>query len=294
MSVSFSSPILLKAFPRSGGTLFITLLDAHPEIAMSYEIYESNLSDSDTIPLNPSFSLDMLSRDIHGDDIDRVKSVSEPHFRTFLFRAIRAGLCVDDICSVLDAFVSSGKSFSSSPERLVFIDLLMQAKSQQLKKALWGGKTQSDLLVLQDLHSDPVFFIMRRDFRDVYASMILKGNFKYSPSEAATLWVNNFRQFREFASFSSAKTMEIVYEDLALNPEIVLKDVCDLIGVQFSEAMLSFHTKNMALFRNPFGHLSCDQLKAGINSSSIGKWKSILNPAQIAEIEEICGDLIDF
>lgn len=37
------SPIFVRGYSRSGGTLMVTILDAHPDIAMSYELYPNLL-----------------------------------------------------------------------------------------------------------------------------------------------------------------------------------------------------------------------------------------------------------
>jgi len=36
-----NTPILVRAMSRSGGTMLVTALDAHPDISMSYEFYPS-------------------------------------------------------------------------------------------------------------------------------------------------------------------------------------------------------------------------------------------------------------
>ena len=41
-------PIFIRGLSRSGGTLMVTLLDAHPDIAMSYELYPQMLEEDIT------------------------------------------------------------------------------------------------------------------------------------------------------------------------------------------------------------------------------------------------------
>ena len=43
MVQTIKDPIFVKGISRSGGTLLVTLLDAHPDIAMQYEMYPENL-----------------------------------------------------------------------------------------------------------------------------------------------------------------------------------------------------------------------------------------------------------
>jgi len=42
--MSENNPIFIRGYSRSGGTLMVTILDAHPEIAMSYELYPNLLA----------------------------------------------------------------------------------------------------------------------------------------------------------------------------------------------------------------------------------------------------------
>jgi hypothetical protein len=287
-----SGPVYLKASPRSGGTLFITLLDAHPEIATSYEIYEQGLMGDNGIPLSVQETLCWLEGSKHdmAEDSQWIKRLPDVSLRTFLFRARRGGLCVDEIIDELNA-LNGDASFGSNGIRLKFIDALMQRKMKKMGKKLWGGKTQADLYKLHDRHPDGCFFIMVRDVRDVYASMCNRGSFGFAPKQAAELWKKQILDFRKFVSERRPNAMEVRYEKLATEPESVLKKVCQLIGVDYSLEMLSFHQKEMTLFKNPHGHLSSKQLQEGLNQQSIGRWKTDLKTSDVDEIMTVAGDL---
>jgi len=289
-----SGPVYLKAIPRSGGTLFITLLDAHPEIATSYEIYEKGLTGDNGKPLSIQSILDCLEdfRRDAADDSQWIKRLPDASLRSFLFRARRGGLCVDEVIEELTA-LGSNASFNSNGNRLDFIDALMQRKMRKMGKKLWGGKTQTDLSVLHDRHPDACFFIMVRDIRDVYASMSNRGSFSYTPKQAAELWKERILDFRKFVSERQPKAMEVCYEKLATEPESVLAKACQLIGVRYSSEMLSFHQKEMTLFKNPHGHLSSQQLQQGLNRQSIGRWKNDLKAGEVDSIMAVAGDLIN-
>ncbi len=49
-------------------------------------------------------------------------------------------------------------------------------------------------------------------------------------------------------------------------PEQVLREVCEQVGVDYSPLMLSYHEQDMSLFRNPYGHLSHDQIARVLNA----------------------------
>jgi hypothetical protein len=287
-------PIFLRAIPRSGGTLLATLFDAHQDIAMSYEIYENYLSDKHGNPLEPQQILGWFEHIVSNskDDVQWIKQLPDNNLRVFLFRARRGGLSVIEILEILKNFVGTGNSFETSAGRLYFIEALMQKKAQNYGKSVWGGKTQADLYKLHDRHPDACFFIMRRDPRDMYASMKNKGSFRYTATEAATLWKERILEFRKFVRRRNPKAMEICYEELVTRPVAVLTEICRLTDVEYNPAMLDYHKQNLTLFQNPHGHLSNDQLQKGLNTQSIDRWKRDLNSDEVESVIAVARDLI--
>ena len=287
-------PVFIKAIPRSGGTLFTTLLDAHTEIAMSYEIYEENLFGEGGIPLKVEKTLNWLENEMPdmNDDLQWIKQLPDNNLRVFLYRARRGGLEMAEIMDILKSIEDKDTAFETSTGRLSFIEALMQKKAQKQGKTIWGGKTQADLYELHDRHPDACFFIMNRDVRDMFSSMQNRGSFTYTARQAAELWRERILEFRRFAARRNPKAMEIDYEDLARDPGTVLTEACRLIGTKYDPGMLGFHNQNMTLFKNPHGHLSNEQLKQGLNTSSIGRWKTDLSAEDADAIMAIAGDFI--
>ena len=290
-----SGPVFLRAIPRSGGTLLVTMLDAHPEIAMSYEIYEENLFSEKKRPLlvdKVIFWFEQAGKKI-SQDVHWINELPDNNLRVFLFRARRGGLSVAEILDILKNFSDSGGSFETSDGRLNFIDALMRKKMEKAGKTIWGGKSQAELYELHARHPDACFFIMVRDIRDVFASMLNNGSFTYTAQEAAKLWKQRILDFREFVTCCKPKALEICYEELAKKPESVLQKVCRLIEVEYNPCILGYHEQNMTLFQNPHGHLSSEQLKKGLNTQSIERWKKDLRTDDLKSIMIVAGELID-
>ena len=122
--------------------------------------------------------------------------------------------------------------------------------------------------------------------------MCYTGNFKYTPQEAAALWKHRILDFRGFVLRNKASAMEISYDRLVHDPENVLRCVCQLVGVDYVPEMLVYHKKSMTLFQNPHGHLSFRQLKEGLNTKSVGRWKSDLRNKDVKIIMDIAGELM--
>lgn len=288
-------PVFLRPVGRSGGTLFVTMLDAHPEIAMSYEIYEDRLIKTNGSPMIASEIVDELnnSRPTDGDQDTWIKSLKDKNLQVFMWRARRAGLDVQHILEQVGLLNDENRKLDTLDGRLELIEKLMICKMQLLGKTIWGGKAAVDPRALHKRNPKAKFFIMVRDGRDILASRLNTGNFQTDPSAVAKEWVSMVSDFRDFALVPGVNATEISYEKLVYQPEQVLAEVCEIIGVEYSPKMLSFHEQDMALFRNPYGHLSHQQIAKGLNANTIGRWKRGLTAKQVDEFCEVAGDLLE-
>lgn len=288
-------PVFLHPVGRSGGTLFVTMLDAHPQIAMSYEIYEDRLIDANGSPMDAGEIVNQIEncRPADGDQDLWIKALADNNLQVFIWRARRAGLDVQQVLEQVRLFNDENKKLDTLDGRLELIEMLMINKMQLLGKKIWGGKAAVDPRALHIRNPQAKFFIMIRDGRDILASRLNTGNFDTDPTAVATEWVTMINNFRSFASDEGVIATEISYENLVHQPQQVLTKVCEIIGVEYSSKMLSFHEQEMSLFRNPYGHLSYKQIAKGLNSNTIGRWKRDLTTKQVDEFCLVAGDLLD-
>ena len=210
-----------------------------------------------------------------------------------MWRARRAGLDVDEVLAQFHEFAEAGKTFQTLDGRLELIERLMIYKMTKLGKKVWGGKAAVDPRSLHKRHPDASFFIMVRDGRDILASRLNTGDFETDPRMVADEWVGMLDNFHAFTSQSNVRAMEVRYERLVHEPEQVLREVCEQIGVDYSPLMLSYHEQDMSLFRNPYGHLSHTQIARGLNAETIGRWRRDLSTDQVDAFCEVAGDLLD-
>ncbi len=285
-------PIFLRPAGRTGGTLFVTMLDAHPALAMSYEIYEDRLVDDAGAPFDPARAAAMIRAAKDRDPVVWVRDVMDRNLRTFVARARRADVEVSELLEELGAFAREGGRLDTLDGRLDFIDRLMIFRMRKAGKQFWGGKAFAGLEALHRRHHGAVFFSMVRDGRDVLASRLLTGNFRTDAARCAADWRSRILEFREFMERGGARAMEVRYERLVQDPEGVLREACGLIGVAYDPVMLRFQEQDLALFRNPHGHLSHRQLREGLNDRSIGRWRSDLSRDDVAVFEAACSDLL--
>jgi hypothetical protein len=261
---------------------------------MSYEIYEKVLVRDSGEPMQLNWLLQVIEHSGRNelDEIKRIKILPDKNLQTFLFRARRGGLDLKEIIREIQEYSRDDGEIETSDGRFSFIKRLMAVKARKEGKTIYGGKIDIDPYVLHRHHPQAIFFIMIRDIRDVYASMCNTGSFKYSAEEAASLWKKRILEFREFANRDNVKAMEICYEKLVWDPKTTLKRVCQFVGVDYSQEMLSYHKKEMTLFQNPHGHLSYAQLKKGLNTESVGRWKRDLNVRDVESLLRITGDSV--
>jgi hypothetical protein len=287
-------PVFLTPMGRTGGTLLVTMLDAHPDLAMSYEIYEDRLLDEQGRPLSPRWIIDGFerARDAAADPASWIKAVEGTNIQVFFYRARRAGLEVDVILEEIRALAEAGGTLETLDGRLDLIERLMDRKMRQVGKRAWGGKAKVDPRALHRRHPDASFLAMVRDGRDVLASMMHTGDFDTEPEKVAADWVRHLEDFRAFCAEQGVRGLLVSYERLVREPEPVLREVCSFIGVPYAAEMLAYHERDMPLFRNPHGHLSYRQIARGLNAESIGRWRRDLTESQVESFARVAGPLL--
>ncbi len=270
--------------PRTGGTLLASMLNAHSQISFCYEIFPELLVDNQGVPFVADdliARLDALS-DLAPETV--IKELKRDNFRVFAARARRSGLEPADLRMVLSGF--KGITFSTDNVRLSFVEALMRFQGNKDATPIVGAKMKaaSDLLISR--HPEATFLMVVRDGRDVFASRRTKGNFSKTPQETAKDWIEGLEHFRTSYLNHAAKAHFVKYENLVANPKEELSKVTDLMGLDFENEMIRFEQSQQKIFLSAHGHLSAEQLKAGLNNDSVGKWSAILSSEDVAQFEE--------
>lgn len=287
-----NGPIFIHPSARTGGTLLNTMLDAHPLIAMSYEIYEELLLDDKGIPYSIESVTSLIKQAEHENDDIWIRNVTERNLKVFIARARRGNIYVSEFLAQIKIFAGKGGHFDDLHGRLDFIDQLMQYRMVKKDKQFWGGKARVNPYLLYERHPLAKIFSMVRDGRDVLASRLNVGKFKTDVFQYSKEWRQEILTFRQFRKQSNAHALEIHYETLVRKPVGIINMICEFIGVPFSEDMITFHEREPDLFKHPHGHLSYTQLTAGLNSNSVGRWKTDLSVEQVRIFEEHNSDLL--
>lgn len=277
-------PIFVRGLSRSGGTLMCTVLDAHPDISMSYELYPNLLELDEPVDLRAlaaKYRKCWINRDI-------IRVSPNKRFGTFVVRCERSGLSAVDVAGFLEKLVEEGQDLTSLEGRLRLIEMCGLEKMNRDGKSRWGMKCNNAFEEYLTRWPNACFLGMLRDGRDVLASQLNTGDFKKTPAEVADGWVKTQRRFAALVEDPAVNAYTVRYERLTQEPEAELRAVCEAIRVPFSETMLRHNESELTIFKA--SHLSRDRVVRSIDTTMIGRWKRDLSAQQLEEFVQNVGE----
>ena len=282
----------------------VTILDAHPDIAMSYELYPQLLScicgdkkswlsnflkifnKSTNITMNGFLKI-LKSAD---NSKAAAKKITDKQLRRFVLVCLRGGIDNKTLVTLIRSYLNSGHGFTDTSSCLKFIERCCIEKMNRTGKSIWGMKCTNEFNEYLKLWPDAYFINVIRDGRDVLASQLNTGNFNKNPKEIANGWLTTHKRFREFAENPNVHAYEVFYEKLVSQPEEEIRKICDFLKVPFENSMLDFYQKDLTIYTNPSGHLSLNRISNPIDSSMIGRWKKDLTSQQLDEFYSVAKD----
>jgi hypothetical protein len=270
--------------PRSGTTLLMRMLDAHPRIAVIDETqwfvtwFEKRQGVTPDGFVTPELVKRLLDKD-----------------RTALFREFdlrrRAG--------EMYARVGSGREILHAD----FVSMLFDWYGQARGKTIVGTKNPDYVRrfsALRTLWPKAKVIHLVRDGRDVCLSslqwsrggQLVKRFARCSEdpvSSAALWWEWHVQLGREAAEdLGSNQSYEIRYEALVTRPESECRALCGFLGVPFAESMIAFHegrTRN-----DP----ALDAKHAWLPPTpGLRDWRTQMVPESIERFEAVAGDLLE-
>jgi len=151
-------------------------------------------------------------------------------------------------------------------------------------KTRFGDKTPAYLPHIDELLAvwpAAKFVVLVRDGRDVALSIAALPFGANNTWAAARDWAAGIRLGLRAKERHPASVLIVRYEDLVAQPREQVESICAFLGLEFVPDML-------AVEKAPPGKLVADQaawfsnLWAGINQSSVGKWRSSMSPRKQA------------
>ncbi len=268
------SRLFLVGCPRSGTTLLQSLLAAHSQIVSFPESHFYTRIISSRFPL-------------------RQLGLASPRSRTRFLRFLDM-IGHADMRHYLPLFAVSTRQYSR-----VFIAVL-DAVARQQNKRVWLEKTPRHLDFVDDIRAlvpESKFVHLVRNGEDVVASLyeVVNKHPGVWPSippgdleGCIHRWVESIRLSQRYAGVPDHVIVR--YEHLMEAPELVLKGLCEFIGVPFESAMLESYADNAASLVLPFETWKGAVTQA-IGSNGERKFHRLFNESQRRHISAQIGQV---
>jgi Sulfotransferase family len=269
--VERSKPIFIVGAPRSGTTLLRFMLSSHSGIYIPPE--------SDFIP---RLFLGRPHTPLSRDEAARKLQVILSNRR--FFREWNA--------DPLDP-----KTFVAALPELtpaVFLHSLYSAYAAQYDAVRWGDKSPiytNHMGLLADIFPDAQFIHLIRDGRDAALSVLdaYPDRFYVDAYFAARSWRQRVQSAREAGTtLGPERYLELRYEELTIDPEGVLSNLCHWLDEPFEPAMCEPHKLGRQLLR-PRGRHAPVRQPPRPNS---GRWRHRMVGADQRLFQAVAGDLL--
>lgn len=249
---------------RSGTTLLMSMLNAHPKIALPPEFHFVN---QHIVPA-PAASL--------SEAINRLED--DPRFA-------RLGMTVEEVV----------RPFTQNQIPFTMTNLyrqILQTYAHKQNVSIIGDKAPKYVEYLPILHKifpNAKIIHLIRDPRDVYLSRTKAG---WSASRPDSMQYLAYRaQYalgrRLGPQLFGANYLEIHYEHLLTQPETELKHICQFIGVPYQPEMLAFSDSARDLvFPDEIAWKK--EALGPLLTNNMNKWRHDLPPEKIIQIEAAC------
>ena len=266
----FLGPVFIVGMPRSGTSLMRNLLNQHPRVSLSF-------TESHFIPHcmkvfgdPPSFK----SR----SDVERF--IKRFHRTWFFQKTSERGITftVDDLYQHANL-----ESWASIFECIL---RRFSPNSDQID-TIWGDKTPgyiNHMPLLARLYPQARFLHMIRDPRDYCLSA--RKSWGKSIYRAAHRWQATVTKARQIGKTLNEDYLEVTYESLLTDTEVVMKRVSAFLGCEYHPDMtqIGLSTEKRGSARG----------KYGIVKDNMNKYVENLSKAEIRRIEElVCNSIAD-
>jgi hypothetical protein len=164
-------------------------------------------------------------------------------------------------------------------------------------KMRWGDKTPAYIEEIDRLHQlfpNAKFIHIIRDARDVCHSL-RKTNWVGSMTEGrAQYWSEMLgKGIGAGRKLPVSLYLEVKYEDLVLQTEASLKQICTFLGEEYEPSMLEFYRQSAAEEGSQAILKHHTKLLRGPQSTDVNRWQTEISKTEVAIIEAFAGDQMD-
>ena len=160
-------------------------------------------------------------------------------------------------------------------------------------KCRWGEKTPYHIFhaeAIMRLFPGAKIITMLRDPRSAVASMNRFPILGNDTTINARLWLDTYTKGSATLEVAvpAAQRLTIRYEDLIVQPETIVKQVCEFLDEQYDLSLLTFY-ETSARFEETDLHPKTEQPIQGDPES----WRDDLTDRQLAIVEAVCGNRME-
>ena len=264
--------ILIVGRNRSGTTLLVQMLNAHPDIDTAGE---ANI-------LNAYKRLPLNNRDL------ALKTFKDLYYKGELFE----GYDLED--KAIDEIFEKEKSIEDILRKLVYHHFRnSRGKYLCIKRPKW----ELAISALNKIFPNSKIIYMIRDPRGMIASTKkFSSTIINAPqiSRLASNWNRCVVSYESTRRRLPSRIDMVRYEDLVKNSREELQRLCKFLNIEFKDRMLEFDKCTTGAYGNFPRHNSSFEKKENglIFTSSINKWKETLKEDETSLINSICGELM--
>jgi hypothetical protein len=272
-------PLFLTGFPKSGTTLLLSLLDGHPDL--------------NVFPKETLFFPYALA-DLESDRERGVELFVERIFEGVLFgleEVVKDKVGTDDYKNALR------KRWAKTDYALSrFLDIAVETYGELIGRSgrrYWVEKTPHTELHVPTLYGwYPTIKVIHcvRDPRANYAAIRTWNEREGRPTSFprfASQLKRSWAAAKRNGNLLSQITLR--YEDFVEDTEHAMRQVCDFLEVEFDGTLLE-----PTLGGEPFkGNSMYKSSFSGVSRASLDRWRSVLSPEDIREVEWLLGPEFD-
>ncbi|MBO0828808.1 MAG: sulfotransferase [Streptosporangiales bacterium] len=264
-------PIFVFGCPRSGTTMLQLMLHGHPRIAIPPE----------TRFVERCYFDRRAFGDLRDPDNRRRLAASIVTPEETRFRDLQL-----DPADVVEQVVAAGPTVGSA------CATVLRMYAARFGKPRWGDKRPGYhrvIPILRTLFPDAVFVHLVRDGRDCVASLERASWWNRPIHHSIHAWMSATSNARRAARTLPADSFyELRYEELVAEPGKQLSALCEFLDEEYDEAMAT--PKALAGVVVAPRKMRVEGTYRDVSTSSIGNWRTRLEPWQVDLCEAIMGD----
>lgn len=183
----------------------------------------------------------------------------------------------------------------TEPHLRDLIRSLYALDSERIGKPIWGDKTPgyvTHIQALSRLIPDSRFVHVIRDARDTCRSLSGQGWYGRALYRAGAYWAKSVGAgIAQGRALPRQRYLEVHYEDLVLDTEHTVRDVCGFLRIPFEEEMLRFHHNDQVDIPD-WARRHHRKLSRPPRPDDVGVWRRTMGRRGIFVVEVMAGHVM--